>query len=130
MVTLSHKSCDRVTLQHLNGVLEEEVYMRLPEGFEDLGNPGDIFLLMKATYGLRQAGRVWSKTLAATLSKMGFTQIKSDPSVYVQDQQGCARVVQGLLFGGIGEVVQHPEYSDGRVRVQIQFHGLSLWIFQ
>jgi len=68
---------------YLNGVLEEEVYMQLPEGFEDLGDPGYVFLLMKATYGLRQAGRVWSKTLAATLSKMGFTQIKSDPSVYV-----------------------------------------------
>jgi len=35
------------------------------------------------TYGLRQAGRVWSKTLADTLTKMDFTQIKSDPSVYV-----------------------------------------------
>ena len=37
----------------------------------------------KAIYGLKQAGRVWSKTLADTLSKMDFTQIKSDPSVYV-----------------------------------------------
>ena len=35
--------------------------MQLPEGFEDLGNPGDVLLLLKATYGLRQAGRVWSK---------------------------------------------------------------------
>jgi hypothetical protein len=68
---------------YLNGVLEEEIYMQLPEGFEDLGNPGDVLLLKKATYGLKQAGRVWAKTLASTLSKMGFTQIKSDPSVYV-----------------------------------------------
>ena len=66
---------------YLNGVLEEEVYMQLPEGFEDLGNPGDVLLLKKAIYGLRQAGRVWSKTLAVTLGKMDFTQIKSDPSV-------------------------------------------------
>ena len=68
---------------YLNGVLEEEIYMQLPEGFEDLGNPGDVLLLQKALYGLKQAGRVWSKILADTLTKMGFTQIKSDPSVYV-----------------------------------------------
>ena len=68
---------------YLNGVLEEEIYMQLPEGFEDLGNPGDVLLLLKATYGLRQAGRVWSKTLEDTLTKMGFTHIKSDPSIHV-----------------------------------------------
>ena len=67
---------------YLNGVLEEEVCMQLPEGFEEIGKPGDA-LLKKATYGLKQAGRVWSKTLADTLTKMDFTQIKSDPSVYV-----------------------------------------------
>jgi hypothetical protein len=68
---------------YLNGVLEEEVYMQLLEGFEAIGRPGDVLLLKKATYGLKQAGRVWSKTLADTLAKMDFTQIKSDPSVYV-----------------------------------------------
>ena len=68
---------------YLNGVLEEEIYMELPEGFEDLGKPGDVLLLLKACYGLKQAARVWARTLASTLNKMGFVQIKSDPSVYV-----------------------------------------------
>ena len=37
--------------------------MQLPEGFEDLCNPGDTFLLRKSIYGLRQTGRCGPRPL-------------------------------------------------------------------
>ena len=66
----------------LNGILEEEIYMQQPEGFE-VGSPGDVCKLDKSIYGLKQAGRVWNKTLHSVLVSMGFERIQSDYGVYI-----------------------------------------------
>ena len=39
----------------LNGVKEEEVFVKQPPGFEDLKHPNHVFKLKKSLYGLNQA---------------------------------------------------------------------------
>ena len=56
--------------------------MEQPDGFY-FGNPGDVLLLVKSLYGLKQAGRVWNKTLHAKLLKLGFSRLHSDVSLYI-----------------------------------------------
>ncbi|KAG8786664.1 hypothetical protein FRC15_010949 [Serendipita sp. 397] len=65
---------------YLNGVLDEEIYMRQPEGFDD--GSSRVCKLRLSIYGLKQAGRVWNKTLHATLTNLGFNRIDADPCVY------------------------------------------------
>ena len=62
---------------YLNGTLEEEIYMKQPEIFE-VGGPDHVCKLVMPLYGLKQACRVWNKTLHSVLSLMGFQCIQSD----------------------------------------------------
>ena len=47
----------------LNGELEEEIYMRQPEGFIAKGNKNKVCRLVKSLYGLKQAPKQWHKRL-------------------------------------------------------------------
>jgi hypothetical protein len=67
---------------YLNGELKEEIYMQQPEGFE-VGGPEYVYRLQKSLYGLKQAGRVWNKTLHSVLSSMGFRCAESDYGLYI-----------------------------------------------
>jgi len=70
-----------ISHNYLNGILEEEIYMQQPEGFE-VGGPEYVCRLIKLLYGLKQAGRVWNRTLHAVLTSMGFSCIQSDHGLY------------------------------------------------
>jgi hypothetical protein len=43
----------------LNGVLEEEVYVRQPPRFDSERYPHRVYKLRKALYGLKQEPRAW-----------------------------------------------------------------------
>jgi hypothetical protein len=67
----------------LHGVLEEEVYMRQPPGFENANKPHYICKLDKALYGLKQAPRAWYARLSTKLCDLGFKPSKSDTSLFI-----------------------------------------------
>jgi hypothetical protein len=65
----------------LNGVLDEEIYMKAPDGL-DTGSNG-IWRLKKSLYGLKQALHVWNKLLDSTLKRLGFERCNKDTCVYL-----------------------------------------------
>ena len=66
---------------YLNGMLKERVYMQQPEGFAD--GTGQICLLIKTLYGLKQARREWNIELDTKLRKRGYARLRSDPCAYI-----------------------------------------------
>jgi hypothetical protein len=51
----------------LHSVLEEEVYMKQPPGYEDKQYPDYVYHLKKAIYGLKQAPCAWYSRLSSKL---------------------------------------------------------------
>ncbi|CAI7880318.1 unnamed protein product [Closterium sp. NIES-54] len=70
-----------VTTAFLNGVLEEEIFMAQPEGFDD--GIGRVLKLKKALYGLKQAPRQWYLKLRGVLEEIGFTPLTADHSLFM-----------------------------------------------
>jgi hypothetical protein len=80
----------------LHGVLEEEVYMRQPPGYEDPTQPNYICKLDKALYGLKQAPRAWYSRLSSKLLDLGFVSSKSDTSLFIYNK--CGIIIYMLVY--------------------------------
>lgn len=86
-----------VSTAFLHGKLEEEVYMKVPDGVTvPIGSPPNTVLrLNRAIYGIKQASRVWNQNLHKTLTELGFSRSPYDYCLYVRVEDGvfCAMTV-------------------------------------
>jgi hypothetical protein len=64
----------------LNAPLDEELYMRIPDGFEQRDNT--VLRLKRSLYGLKQAPRSWNTMLHDWLLTQDLQQSKVDPCLY------------------------------------------------
>ena len=64
----------------LNGVIEEEVYIKQPQGFEVEDRATHVCKLKKALYGLKQAPRSWYGRIDSFLKNMGLPRVKWIPT--------------------------------------------------
>ncbi|CAI7816028.1 unnamed protein product [Closterium sp. NIES-54] len=73
-----------ISTAFLNGILEEDVYMTQPPGYED--GTGRVCKLKKSIYGLKQVPRCWYQKLAAVLDEMGFRTSSCDESLFLKGE--------------------------------------------
>ena len=66
----------------LNGLIEEEVYIKQPQGFETDDREAHVSRLKKALYGIKQAPRAWYRRIDGFLMSLGFTKSKEDSNLY------------------------------------------------
>jgi hypothetical protein len=66
----------------LNGVIQEEVYIRQPLGFENLKYPQRVYKLSKVLYGLKQAPRAWYARLKTFWLEHGYVMGRVDKTLF------------------------------------------------
>jgi hypothetical protein len=66
----------------LNGVIEEEVYIEKPQGFEVEDMKTHVCKLKKDLYGLNKDPRDWYGRIDIFLKRLGFTKSKADSNLY------------------------------------------------
>jgi Reverse transcriptase (RNA-dependent DNA polymerase) len=70
-------------LAYTQAVVECDLYMEIPKGFEVVGENLDYVLkLKKNLFGQKQAGRVWNKHLVKKLESVGFKQSVIDECLF------------------------------------------------
>ncbi len=84
-----------ISMAFLNGDIDTELYMRIPEGFEVEGKPRDgkdpkrwVVRLLKGLYSIKQGPCLWALKLHSVLTTLGFQRNDCDYSVYVYQPDG------------------------------------------
>jgi len=73
-----------VKTSFLNGDLEEEVYMKQPKNFIQLGKENKVCKLVQSLYALKQAPKQWHEKFDQVILSYGFHINNSDKCVHVK----------------------------------------------
>ncbi|XP_057532923.1 uncharacterized protein LOC130810814 [Amaranthus tricolor] len=68
----------------LHGELEEEIFMKQPEGFEVAGKENHVCRLKRSLYGLKQSPRQWYKRFDSFMISHDFVRSSYDSCVYLK----------------------------------------------
>ena len=69
----------------LHGTLSVTVYCSQPARFVDSSRPDMVCQLNKSLYGLKQAPRAWYSRFATFMMTLGFTEAKSDTTLFATE---------------------------------------------
>lgn len=112
---------------YLNGVLDEEIYLRKPKIFG-----GGFWRLKKGLYGLKQSGRQWYLTMNTMYEEIGFKRCESDWSVHVRrkdtDLAMTATSVDDILLVTNSKTESDTVTADIDKRFEVTDNGEVKWL--
>ena len=89
-----------ISTAFLNGLLDEDVYIEIPEGLKHNYLKNEVFKLKKALYGLKQASRTWNRTLVKYLQELQFKHLKMDTCIFYNNSIIIAVYVDDIVIFG------------------------------
>lgn len=122
-----------VQTAYLNAPLQETVFMAQPDGYEQQG-AHVVCRLLKAIYGLKQAGREWNIHLDAFVRSLGFTRLVTDPCVYVKRSRTGNLLIVSVYVDDIPSAFHAADRTEWEelkqrflTRFAIKFLGEADW---
>ena len=91
----------------LNGIVNEEIFVTQPPGFEDHLYLSHVYKLKKALYGLKQAPRQWYERLSNFLLSHNYERGKIDKTLFIKKSNSVVILVQiyvnDIIFGSTND---------------------------
>jgi hypothetical protein len=91
-----------ISTTFLNGDIDREIFMRIPEGLEVDGEPAPgedpkkwVLRLLKGLYGIKQGRHIWALKLHSVLTQIGFEHTDCDYSFYVY-RRGNIKIIMPI----------------------------------
>eukprot|EP00253_Pinus_taeda_P027972 PITA_27972 len=121
----------------LNGVIDEEVYIEQPEGFEVFSSELHVCRLKRALYGLKQAPRAWYTQIDSYFTGLGFSKSEAYPNLYQIVVEGKLLIIvlyvddliltgdELLILSCKGDLAKEFEMKD--LGLLHYFLGLEIW---
>lgn len=120
----------------LNGQLDEEIYMRQPEGYVAQEHEREVCRLTKSLYGLKQAPRAWNIELNDAIIKFGLVRSEEDQCVYhrIQGREWILVIFfvdDGLICGTSKKIIEEfVDHLKKRFEIRIlpaeRFLGITI----
>lgn len=108
-----------VVTAYLYGPLDNEIYMRLPDGIElkdkHASRDQHCIRLNKSLYGLKQSGRMWYNRLSEYLIREGYKNDPISPCIFIKKYENKGFVIIAVyvddlnILGTSGEIAQTVE---------------------
>ena len=121
----------------LNGIIEEEVYIEQPEGFEIFSSESHVCRLKRELYGLKQASRAWYTQIDNYFTGLGFTKSEVDANLYQNVVEGKLLIiviyVDDLILTGDEHLIHSckanlaKEFEMKDLGLLHYFLGLEIW---
>ena len=103
----------------LNGDLEHEIYMKIPEGFDEVINQEvdkeDCLILQKAIYGLVQAARQFWKKIVNKMQEGSFKLSEADPCMLYKEYEKGVCII--IIYIHDMLIIGKEEAIDDAIRV-------------
>ena len=87
---------------YLNGKLDVELYMKIPEGIEPSHSRYNALRVVKTLYGLKQSGRAWWIELGNALSELGYDRLEMEWGLYVKREN---KTPVGFILAYVDDMV-------------------------